>query len=229
MEKQRGSSRSWRIRGSTEAGPGGCQSTLPVFIYTFNIFKTLHYTPPWRPDWKRKGLPQQIFMYLFVWPPLPTFIHNKCDPAAVPAHSRGERGLFPPEPCCSPGRAEPSTAHTEHPTLLLPKVLPLTHSQNRPRPPLPCFGQEAGGSMGEGQEPAGNAARCSLGTIIFLVLPRPDLYNSQLWQETDEATDWTIWFCQCNKAEVLDFSHTCHCFSPAAKPSFEGPQTSWIL
>lgn len=43
--------------------------------------------------------------------------------------------------------------------------------------------------MGEGQEPAGNAARGSLGTIKFLVLPRPDLYSSQLWQETDEATD----------------------------------------
>lgn len=40
-------------------------------------------------------------------------------------------------PCCSPGRAaqeagaEPSTAHPEHPTLLLPKVLPVAHSQNR--------------------------------------------------------------------------------------------------
>lgn len=104
MGKQRGKLRSWRTRGSTEEGSGGCQSTLPVFICTFSIFKPLRCTAQWRPDWKRKGFPQQIFRDLFASLPT-TFTHNKCDPAAIPAHSWAEWGLFPPEPCCSPGRA----------------------------------------------------------------------------------------------------------------------------
>lgn len=51
------------------------------------------------------------------------------------------------------------------------------------------FGKEPGCSTGETRQPAGNTARCSMLTITFFVLQWPDLYNSQLWQETDEATD----------------------------------------
>lgn len=51
------------------------------------------------------------------------------------------------------------------------------------------FGKEPGCSMGEMHQPAGNTVRCSMLTIISFVLRWPDLYNSQLWQETDEATD----------------------------------------
>lgn len=65
--------RSCRTRGSTEEGSGGCQSTLPVFICTFRIFKTFHCPAHWSPDWKRKGFPQQFLTYLFTsLPPLPT-------------------------------------------------------------------------------------------------------------------------------------------------------------
>lgn len=131
MGKQKGRSRSWRVRGSTEEGPGGFQSTLPVFIHTLNIFKTLHYTARWRPDWKRKGLPQQFFMDLFA--SLTTSLtYIKRDPAAIPEENEDYSHLSLGRAAQEAG-AEPSTAHPEHPTLLLPKVVPLPHSQNRPR------------------------------------------------------------------------------------------------
>lgn len=114
-----------------------------------------------------------------LWPPPRSC--TQLTPSRCPAGQTG----------CNPDPLAPSSPqhHLGEGGNVEKKVLPLTHSQNRPRMLLTLFGTEPGCWGGEAREPAGDTARCSLRTIAFFVLQRPDLYSSLPRQETDEATD----------------------------------------